>query len=237
MAASNEGRLPRIAGSECFAYILQFVWRSDSREDELFKLVAALAIGALLSGCAVGVEHIDIVYSPKTAGRPVEGAADTPLQLAVTTQSSPPTERVGRKKNGYGMELGAFAATRPVADIVRDAFTTDLLQRGFVVGASGAQAKVDVTKFVNEFRPHLLLADAEAEVTLGVTVRSPSSAILYARTVTGRGLREDLLAMTAGEARQSLEIALPDAVGTIVNDPDFIKALLLSRSAPVPSSS
>lgn len=130
------------------------------------------------------------------------------------------------------MELGAFAANRAVSDIVRDAFASELTARAFPLAPTGTHVVVDVQRFESEFRPHFLLADADGEVSLAVTVRSASGQLLYARTANGKNLRENLAAMTAGEARQALEAALPDAVGMIVNDPEFIAALLAQPGRP-----
>ena len=179
-----------------------------------------------LSGCAVGLEHIEIAYQQQSSAAPVDGASSAPVELRVTTASLPQPERVGVKKNGYGMELGGIAASRPIADIVRDSFTAELSQRGFPLAAGGETLDVDVLKFSNDFKMGVFVADAAAEVILVTTIRGRTGQILFTKTVTGRGRSDNQLLMTPGEARKALVMALADAVHSIVSDPNFSRALL-----------
>jgi len=179
-----------------------------------------------LSGCALGVEQIEIAYQQQSAAAPVEGASNAPVDLRITTASLPRPERVGVKKNGYGMELGGIAPSRPIADIVRDSFTTELTQRGFPLMAGGQVFDVDVIKFANDFKMGFFTADAVAEVTLVTVIRGKTGQILFTKTVNGRGKSETLLLMIPSEARKALVLALSDAVHTVVSDPEFTRALL-----------
>lgn len=205
----------------------------------MLKQIGVIVVLGMLSGCALGLEHIDIAYKPTAVAQPVLGADRVLVELSVSTKTSPPTERVGVKKNGYGMEMGGLAATRPVAEIVRSAFATELAGRGFPLRASNTKAAIKVTRFVNDYKTGFFTIGSEADVTLAVSVRSETDGILYAKTVTGKGIQEGALAGTPSLAREAFEKALPDAVSLIVSDPDFIKALFTASRievAAAPSS-
>ena len=74
-------------------------------------------------------------------------------------------------------------------------------------------------------------------MTLAASVRGSDGAILYTRVVTGEGHLSGLLLMTPDGAREALEKALPDAVTTIVSDPDFQKAMWRAGSTQARATS
>ena len=86
--------------------------------------------------------------------------------------------QISAKTNGYGMEMAAIVATRPISEIVRDALTTELQQRGFQVGSSSLIINVEVIRFRSNYEVGFFSADAKSEATIAVQVRSPQGAIL-----------------------------------------------------------
>lgn len=191
------------------------------------RRLAALAVLGLLGpvgGCALGLEHVDIAYLPANQAQPIAGAERVPVDISVRTATSVEDERVGAKKNGYGIELGGLAPTRPVTQIVGDALAIELRRRGFPVQRSTTVTSIEVIRFWNDFKNGFFVAGTEADVTLAITVRTPT-ALLYSRTVSGRGGSDAVIVGTAGVAREALQGALTVAVSRIVDDPAYIAAL------------
>lgn len=180
-----------------------------------------------LSACAMGSEHIEMAYKPSKNAEAITNAISIPVQIAVSTDHLSPNDRVGTKINGYGMEGGSIQTNKPVSDIVKSAFETELLERGFPEKTGGKIVTADVTKFYNKFHTGFV-GKAVATVEMNVKVTDPTNNVLYTKAVTGEKTRGGLMAMTAGEARLALEGALSDAVSQVVNDPEFIKSLISS---------
>ncbi|KXV62306.1 YajG family lipoprotein [Acetobacter orleanensis] len=190
----------------------------------LFRSSGLVVLLLSLSACALGSEHIDVAYKPSKQAEILASAALAPVQIAVSTDHLSPNDRVGTKINGYGMEGGSIQTTKPISDIVKSAFETELLARGFPEKAGGKTVTADVTKFYNKFHAGFV-GEAVATVEMNVKVTGPNNSVLYEKAVTGAKTRGGLMAMTSGEARKALEGALSDAVSQVVSDPNFINTL------------
>jgi uncharacterized lipoprotein len=59
------------------------------------------------------------------------------LSLASSDKRKQFTDRVGTKRNGYGMEMARIVSTNDVPGIVRDAVEQEFKTQGFVVGPGG----------------------------------------------------------------------------------------------------
>ena len=191
----------------------------------LIRSVGLVTLLLSLSACALGSEHIDVAYKPSKQAEAISDAISAPVLIAVSTDHLSPNDRVGTKINTYGMEGGSIETTKPVSDIVKSAFETELLARGFPEKTGGKTVTADVTKFYNKFHSGFV-GEAVATVEMNVKVTDPTNNVLYTKAVTGTKTRGGLMAMTAGEARKALEGALSDAVSQVVNDPNFINALV-----------
>lgn len=191
----------------------------------LIRSVGLVTLLLSLSACALGSEHIDVAYKPSKQAEAISDAISAPVQIAVSTDHLSPNDRVGTKINTYGMEGGSIETTKPVSDIVKSAFETELLARGFPEKTGGKTVTADVTKFYNKFHSGFV-GEAVATVEMNVKVTDPTNNVLYTKAVTGAKTRGGLMAMTAGEARKALEGALSDAVSQVVNDPNFLNALV-----------
>lgn len=190
----------------------------------LIRSVGLVTLLLSLSACAMGSEHIDVAYKASKQAEVISNAISSPVQIAVSTDHLSPNDRVGTKINTYGMEGGSIETTKPVSDIVKSAFETELLARGFPEKTGGKTVTADITKFYNKFHSGFV-GEAVATVEMNIKVTDPNNSILYTKSVTGTKTRGGLMAMTAGEARKALEGALSDAVSQVVNDPNFINAL------------
>lgn len=186
-------------------------------------MLVVLLLASACAGCAFTEDKIDVNYRA-TAMPPVPGAAGVMVEVDAIDRRPGDAMQVGSKKNGYGMEMASIKASRPVSAIVQDAITD---------GTSALKVVADVVRFRNTFDTGFFSAEARSDVTLAVQVRSARGDISYSRTITGEGVEKGVQIMGGDNAKISLERALPDAVGKIVNDPDFIRALTGSGSRPI----
>jgi uncharacterized lipoprotein len=154
----------------------------------------------------------------------VEGAEKA--QVAVSTVDSRTVkDRVSSKKNGYGMEMAPIIATNDVPALFQEAFETELEQMGFRKGP-GANLICDVTKFYNDFKVGFFSGDAAADVMINVQVKDSQGQLLYAKSFSAEGRKENIQLASGNNARVALEAGLAEVVRKAVRDPELSAALM-----------
>ena len=134
------------------------------------RLGSVVLVALCLSACALTEDTVNIQYHPMTAISAVPGAPSVVIAVAVLDARTEHRDRVSVKKNGYGMEMAAIRSDRDVPQIVKESIETELKARGFRVGDSAAQAKVDLIAFYNDFKIGFFSGDAVAQVSFNVQV-------------------------------------------------------------------
>lgn len=198
--------------------------------------VLLILMGLAVSACALTTDEIDVPYQPEAVHAPVSGAAAATVAVTAADARASHRDRVGTKKNGYGMEMAPIVATNDVVQTVAQAVTQELKAEGFDVGAGGAEIAIDVVTFYNDFKIGFFTGDGLAEVTLTVKVLRPDKSLAFAKTYTGSGKAADIMLASGSNAREALMHALSNVVGTVVSDPDLITALL-GKPVPAPTTS
>lgn len=194
---------------------------------QLFFVLAGLC---LLSGCALTPAKIGLNYAPQVNVNPVPGAKNVMVKVLIMDQRLV-NDSVGRKMNGYGMEMASISATNNVPDLIKHAMETELVNRGFGLGDGDTVTIVgDLSKFFNEFKEGFFAGDAVAEVDMNVTIRNTDGTIVYSRLIDGRGTVENIQFASGTNARIALEGALRDAMATLFSDPTFTGTLVKAQS-------
>jgi uncharacterized lipoprotein len=190
---------------------------------------AALSIALVLSvtGCALTKDHISINYSPQTNVIKVAGAELVAAAVQVSDLRAA-KDRVGSKKNGYGMEMAAIVANEDITDTVRNAVEAELKQRGFTVGPGDLLLSIQVIRFQNDFKVGFWAGDAIAELMLETQLRKSDGAIVYSKVISGDGAKMNIQLASGSNAKVALEGALRSAMERLFGDPVFIDALLKS---------
>src|SRR5947207_2608641 len=99
------------------------------------KVSCLLALSTVLSGCAFTTDKISLNYNARGAREKLVDAET--VQVKVTANDNRVTrDKVGKKMNGYGHEMGAIASENDVIELVRGAIETELSLRGFAKGDS-----------------------------------------------------------------------------------------------------
>ena len=199
-----------------------------------------LALAAMLcSGCALTTAHIDVPYQPIAAASPVPNASASTVAVTAIDDRTTYRDRVGTKKNGYGMEMAAIVPNNDIPDAVRDAFRQELMARGFRIGNGPGAVQIEVVRFYNDFKPGFFSGDAVATVAFNVKVSSPSHLGSFSKYYEGTGTEPNIQIMGADNTRAALVKAFQSAVGSAVNDPELMNDVLqagLSSTGPYPGT-
>ena len=178
---------------------------------------------------------IDYVSDP-TPRAAVAGAQAVVVAVNATDKRQQYADRIGTKKNAYGMEMARIVATNDVVALVRQALEQEFKAQGFSIGAGGATVAVELQNFYNNFQLGVVLTGtAVAEVTFTVRVRGATGTLLYQQTYSGTGTVDDVMLMSGNNAKAGVEKALTAAVKKAADDVELQKALLSTRAPSAPA--
>lgn len=182
-----------------------------------------LAATVLLSGCAFTTGHVNLDYQSQVTPAKV-AMADSP-HISVAVADKRPTQIVGHKINGYGMKTADIMSDSDVPETVKKAFEQELKARGFTIGSGGILVSVSLNDFESEYSMGWFSAQAKANMGMDVSVVQTNGAITFEKHIVGHN---DESVMTSGEgnAQDTLNAAMRDAVSNVFGDPAFLDALV-----------
>jgi uncharacterized lipoprotein len=190
-----------------------------------------------LAACALSEDKVPVDYIPDASPRAALPAAQgMTISVNAVDKRSQYADRIGTKKNGYGMEMARIVATNDVIALVRGAFEQEFKAQGFQVGAGGTAVSIEVQNFYNNFRLGLMAGTGEAEVSFSVKVRDRSGTLLYQQFYAGTGTVEGVMLASGTNAKLAVEKALTAAVKLAFADAELQKALLSTRPQPAATS-
>jgi hypothetical protein len=196
------------------------------------KLTCVLSLCALLSGCAFTTDEIDLTYNARGAREKTAGAEGVKVQVTVIDQRSI-RDKVGKKINGFGREMGAIVSTTDVAGLVRSAIETELSLRGFPKGDS-ALVSCDLIEFWNHFKQGFWAGDSIAEINMTIQVKNHDGAVVFSKNVVAEGLEPNIQVAAGHNAKPALEQGLSKAVENLLQDPAFIPSLFKAAGVTPP---
>jgi len=182
---------------------------------------------SLLSGCALTRASIPLSYVPQTDVSKVPGADKVDVAVEVCDVRTI-KDKVGVKKNGYGMEMAAIVSESDVPETVKKAIEVELENRGFHLATNNFTVLAELSKFYNDFKIGFWAGDAKAEVTMNVEIKNPNGNILYSKMITGEGMNPNIQLASGSNAKVALDAALNDAVARLFQEPAFIESLVKS---------
>lgn len=198
---------------------------------ELLRWIAALSVLQLVGACALAPETIDINYAMRAAANPTREGAGSLVELRTIDGRLSHRDRVGTKKNGYGVELARITASRSPLELLRNSVQQELTACGFTVGPGGAVLTIELLDFYSDFKPAFLIpvADSAAEVSFSLQVGPPGTPV-FSKIYRGKGTGTDAIVMTPGAARVALEQALATAMQQVTDDAALRAALASAAS-------
>jgi uncharacterized lipoprotein len=185
----------------------------------------------LCSGCALTTATIEVPYQSLTPAAAVPGANGVTVSVSTTDGRTTNRDRVGSKKNGYGMDMAAIVASNNIPDTVGDAFKQELTARGFKIGPNGVSLQIELVQFYNDFKIGFFAGDAVANVAFNVEILTPGGTIEFSKYYQGTGDNPNIQIAGGDNAQIALIKAFQDAVASAVQDPAFIQALIKAGAA------
>jgi uncharacterized lipoprotein YajG len=198
----------------------------------MIRSFAAVAMLALLSGCAFTEDSVDIKYIATTASVMADAK---PVGLTVIDGRLSDRNRISAKENGYGMEMAPIRSKADITDVVKAALKTEFEERGFHVDGGGRAVSVTITRFYNQFSVGLVSGSAAGAVDLTVTVADAAGKQLYSTAYAGTSTSSILMA-DGSNAAASIAAALKDASTKTFADPAFVTAVTNDAPAGKPIS-
>ncbi len=189
-----------------------------------------LGLAAFGTGCAYTTDKIELAYPAAEAGPRIPGAEAVKLDVTVT-DARPQKDKVGAKKNGWGMEAASIVASNDVAKVLQDGLHAELAARGFQPGAGTAHVGVELVKLMNVFEMGFTSVDANAEIIMNVSVRGGDGVPLWGKQVVAMGANPGGLLAGGTLAKVALDRALKAGVMSLMSDGAFIDALLKAGGA------
>lgn len=167
-------------------------------------VAAALCLGGCLS------MPVNPRYAPAPMAKPWEGRKPKVYLGTVSDKSN-------------GIVIGAYKVTtlRPLEEVLREAFIAEFARLGIPVAKTIAEADLQVTAQWKEagvkIADHFIVFTSKAMVKIGLTVKTPSNAILYNEDITGRadGSRGEVGGLSPAVQTGALSGALGDAMARV----------------------
>lgn len=200
------------------------------------KLLVALALAFTASACATGTTNLTLA-TPEARPGVLSEAPSTRLDVAVN-DGRQRQDRIGDKRNGYGMVMGAVGTTQPPPAIVETALEQVVTANGHTLGADGERyaLQANLTNFWFDYRTGLVTVEffgsVQGEVALvdrttGQTLYSEAFDGYYSER-TGGGLSQTWTRIMNG--------ALAD-FATKVSMSDGLKDAIAATHAPAEGTS
>jgi uncharacterized lipoprotein len=207
---------------------------------ELLRRVAAVicagALAASISACALSEDKVAIDYIPPEAPIQVAGAAAVMLEVKGADERQQYRDRIGTKKNGYGMEMARIVASNDVVDLVRSGVEQGLKAEGFTIGGGGLTVSIELQNYYNDFRTGLATGQAVAEVAFALKVRNAAGTLVYNRFYNATNTIDGIFWATGPNAKASLEKATTQAVNQMLQDKALQDALMATVAKPTPGT-
>ena len=188
------------------------------------KLSIALAL-SLLAACST--TNVGLKYAPQAAVKKVANAAPSVTIGDFLDQREDASNWLGAIRGGYGNPLKNLEADRPVAEMVKAAFSEALRARGINIGEAGRNQITGVVKRLdcNQYVRREAYADIE------IAVLDNTSQQRFVRTYSASNVEGSLLSLSTGifasvdDLRVLLEKTLRQAVDKALDDSALQAAL------------
>lgn len=146
------------------------------------RLLIVIASALCLTACATGTTNLTLGLADDAA-KPglLSEVSPRTVYIAAVTDSRPAAEaeRIGNKRNGYGMVMGAVGTTEPVEKLVSDTLAKTFKANGHTVvteATDGAvKVEADVQRFWFDYKTGLVTVEFFGDVQVGLKVTDPAN--------------------------------------------------------------
>jgi uncharacterized lipoprotein len=192
----------------------------------MLRYIFLIVITFVSTGCALTEDKIDIPYQGRANITVVQGADKVNVEVKNEDKRTVFKDRVGAKKNGYGMEMAKIVPSNDVAKTFSDAVLFELENLGFKNGTGGKVVKVELIRFYNDFKMGFFAGDAVADGLINIIVTNGKNEVIFTKSYEGGGVYPNIQLALGENAREALIKAMTDIVGKVAQDKDLHAALL-----------
>src|SRR5690348_8476212 len=91
----------------------------------MLKIIAAALAGLSLTACALGTTNVTLAKAPLAKPALLAEAPSRTIAITQVTdvREESTRDRIGDKRNGYGMVMGKIGTSEPVPDVVKKVLT------------------------------------------------------------------------------------------------------------------
>ena len=190
------------------------------------KYLITLIILVVSSGCALTQDTINIQYEGKANLIVVEGAESIEVLVKHEDKRTVYKDRVGTKKNGYGMEMAKIVPANDIAKTFADAIKFELQNLGFKIGDNRKKLTVELVRFYNDFKMGFFAGDAVADGLINVAIKDKSGELLFSKSYEGGAIEPNIQLALGHNAEIALKKTMANIVEKIAHDKDMHSALL-----------
>jgi uncharacterized lipoprotein YajG len=153
----------------------------------MLRYIAAIAMAASLAACATGTTNLTLA-TPQTKAGVLSEAPSTRIDVPAVTDQRTDQTRIGNKRNGYGMVMGAVGSTKPPAAVVEEALEQVVAANNHVLGSAEDRyaLQTNLKTFWFDYKTGLVTVEffgsIQAEITL---VDRTTGQKLYTETFDG----------------------------------------------------
>ena len=153
----------------------------------MFEKVVKLAICAgglfMVTACATGTTNLSLGLTPDTVRTgllsEVEGTTLT-IASVDDEREAALRNRIGDKRNGYGMVMGEVGTDEPVVDIVKDTVVQTFEANGHDVAEEGGlQVDIDVNRFWFDYKTGLVAVEFFGDIQIDLTVTTAAGEVVF----------------------------------------------------------
>lgn len=133
----------------------------------VLRVASLLVVSMVLGACAFTTARVDLDYSPAADSKtPLSALPAQRIALRVDDQRPiAERDRIGMKKNGYGMETAPVVSTREVTSVLRDAIQRELQRGGHTVLESAGDADLVLTATLKRYYADLRIRFFDVEMS------------------------------------------------------------------------
>jgi uncharacterized lipoprotein YajG len=195
----------------------------------LKKLLLAICLLSLSSGgCAFTQANLNVGYDNAKA---VKGPLSSikPLQAAVGEFKDvrPERDKIGYKRNGFGVKTADIVTTKPVPDIIREAFTAELSKNGHGIAASNKDLLFtgEITNFWFDYQMNFWTIEFMGTVAVNLKLTDgKTGAALFSRQYQGH-YNEKSMGGLNDTWERVMNTALERMIEEMSTDPKLIETL------------
>ncbi|WP_031573495.1 YajG family lipoprotein [Acidithiobacillus thiooxidans] len=192
--------------------------------------LAAFAGAFALTGCAFVPDTVHPTYTPPANVSKVPGADKVVVDVIVKNEKKRKNE-VSVTKDGYGFKMAGVYMH--VAKDVKTAIDKGLQAKGFTISNTGPTiVHVNVEKFYLTEHVYLTSEEHTGYLIWNVAVKNPHGKTIYSHSIKLTGVNHlEGFSFTDVGRSASAKVLLQSGVNALINNHEFIDALLASSHA------